>query len=69
MGLPVPFEGISGQVLSVPCPLGWMEGGRRMDCSVLRFRIQLCFISCGFSAVLLCSAVMNECIRVYSYTE
>lgn len=43
------FEGVSGR--SFLC-LVLQDGGRRMDSSALPFRIQLCFISCGFSVVL-----------------
>lgn len=38
----------------------------RMDCSALSFRIQLCFISCGFSVVLCHEWV---CKNVLLYTE
>lgn len=47
-----------------------LHGGRKMDCGIIPFTIQLHFIFSGFSVVFLCSTVMNECMRVwFSYTE
>lgn len=64
MELPVSaFESVSDR--SFLC-LVLQDGGRRMDCSAVSFRIQLCFISCGFSAVLCHEWV---CKSVLLYTE
>lgn len=57
------FEGVSGR--SFLC-LVLQDGGRRMGCSALSFRIQFCFISCGFSVVL-CHELV--CKSVLFYTE